>query len=96
MSDPYAILGLDSNADGPAIRQRYLALVRQFTPDQAPERFAEIHSAYEQLSCVANRLTRQLFETKTNDSLDVVLADARSRLLEKRILAGVLFSLIKT
>ena len=35
---------------------RYLELVRQFPPDQAPERFAAVHAAYDALRDPARRL----------------------------------------
>ena len=47
--DPYAILGLPRGCDESDVRRRYLELVRQFPPDRAPERFAEIRGAYESL-----------------------------------------------
>ncbi len=47
MNDPYEVLGLTPDAGETEIRQRYLELVRAFPPDQAPERFAAIHAAYE-------------------------------------------------
>ena len=45
MNDPYVQLGLPPSADETEIRRRYLELVRQFPPDRAPERFAEIRAA---------------------------------------------------
>lgn len=44
MNDPYVQLGLSPSADETEIRRRYLELVRQFPPDRAPERFAEIRA----------------------------------------------------
>ena len=49
MIDPYEQLGLPPSADETEIRQHYLELVRQFPPDRAPERFAEIRAAYDAL-----------------------------------------------
>lgn len=37
MNDPYKTLGLSPDADPTSVRQRYLTLVRQFSPDQAPK-----------------------------------------------------------
>ncbi len=42
MIDAYETLGLPNDADEAQIRTRYLELVREFPPDRAPERFAEI------------------------------------------------------
>ena len=45
VTDPYDVLGLPADADDDAIRRKYLELVRQFTPDQNPEKFAQVRSA---------------------------------------------------
>ena len=50
MRDPFTVLGVDEAADDAEIRRRYLALVRDFPPDRAPERFREYRAAYEALS----------------------------------------------
>jgi DnaJ-class molecular chaperone len=50
MHDPFTVLGVDEAADDAEIRRRYLALVRDFPPDRAPERFREYRAAYEALS----------------------------------------------
>ena len=42
MADPYGVLGLPADADDEVIRRRYLELVRQYTPEQNPEKFAAI------------------------------------------------------
>jgi DnaJ-class molecular chaperone len=63
MSDPFTVLGVDETADDAAIRRRYLALVRDFPPDQAPERFQEYRAAYEALSDERKRLEMTLLRT---------------------------------
>ena len=101
MSDPYEVLGLPTHADEAEIRrrylelvrQRYLALVREFPPDRAPERFAAIRAAYDEVRDLARRLEAQLFETATSDSLDAIAADLRARLIEVRLPLDVLLSL---
>ena len=93
MSDPYEVLGLPTHADEAEIRRRYLELVRQFPPDRAPERFAAIRAAYDDVRDTARRLEAQLFETATSDSLDAIAADLRARLIEVRLPLDVLLSL---
>jgi curved DNA-binding protein CbpA len=93
MSDPYEVLGLPGHADETEIRQRYLELVRQFPPDRAPERFAAIRAAYEEVRDPGRRLEAQLFETATSDSLDTIAADLRARLTAGRLPLDVLLSL---
>lgn len=94
MSDPYETLGLKPGADEGAIRASYLALVRRFPPEREPERFAEIRTAYERLSNPTARVERQLFDVQAHDSLEAILAEARSRLRQRRISTEVLLSLV--
>lgn len=96
MSDPYEVLGLPTHADEAEIRRRYLELVRQFPPDRAPERFAAIRAAYDEVRNPGRRLEAQLFETATSDSLDAITADLRARLIEVRLPLDVLLSLADT
>jgi len=63
MADPFTILGVDETAGDAEIRSRYLALVRDFPPDRAPDRFQEYRAAYETLSDERKRLEMQLLHT---------------------------------
>jgi curved DNA-binding protein CbpA len=60
-ADPFAILGVAQDADDDAVRARYLALVREHSPERDPEHFAVIRSAYEVLRTRRDRLRRRLF-----------------------------------
>jgi DnaJ-class molecular chaperone len=93
MNDPYAVLGLPANADLAQIRQRYLDLVRQFPPDQAPEQFAAIRAAYEEVRDPRRRLEVRLFEPGCGDSLDAIAADLRARLVAGRMPVDALLAL---
>jgi len=44
--DPMRTLGLSINASQEQIRARYLKLIKQFPPEQEPQRFQEIQLAY--------------------------------------------------
>jgi curved DNA-binding protein CbpA len=94
MNDPYEIFGLTADASEAEIRQRYLELVRQYPPDRAPERFAEIHAAYDALRDPARRLHAQLFmfETKS-DSFEAIASELRLRLRNARLPVQTLLSL---
>lgn len=84
MIDPYQTLGLPGRATEDEVRKRYLELVREFRPDQAPERFAEIRAAYDAVRDPSRRLESELFEPETTtDTLDALAAKVRSRLRER-------------
>jgi curved DNA-binding protein CbpA len=93
MSDPYEILGVSPLADETEIRRRYLELVREFSPERAPERFAAIRAAYDEVRDPARRLEAQLFEPSTSDSLDAIVATLRARLRAARLSPDALLSL---
>jgi curved DNA-binding protein CbpA len=63
MRDPFTVLGVTDDADDAEIRHRYLALVRKFPPDRAPERFQELRAAYDALSDERKRLETKLLHT---------------------------------
>jgi curved DNA-binding protein CbpA len=45
--DPFKVLGLPTDAGEAEIRARYLELVRQFPPERNPEKFRELHAAFQ-------------------------------------------------
>lgn len=45
--NPFAVLGLTEDASEDEIRSRYLELVKRYPPDREPERFRQIHAAFE-------------------------------------------------
>jgi curved DNA-binding protein CbpA len=96
VSDPYEVLGLERHADEAAVRRRYLELVREFSPDRAPERFAEIRAAYEQVRDPAARLEAQLFGPATGESLEGVAAALRARLRDARLPLDALLALAES
>jgi len=63
MRDPFTVLGVAEEAGDAEIRRRYLALVRDFPPDRAPDRFQDYRAAYEALSDERKRLETQLLHT---------------------------------
>jgi curved DNA-binding protein CbpA len=85
MSDPYEVLGLSRQADEAEARRRYLELVREFSPERAPERFAAIRAAYDQVRDPTRRLEAQIFELDAQDSVEAIIEDLRGRLLAQRL-----------
>jgi curved DNA-binding protein CbpA len=60
-TDPYRVLGIDRRAGDGEIKRAYFQLVRQFSPESAPEKFQEIRRAYEQLRTPESRARVDLF-----------------------------------
>ena len=59
--DPYRTLGLDRRASEAEIKRAYFQLVRQFPPEQAPEKFQEIRQAYDLLRVPETKAAIDLF-----------------------------------
>jgi DnaJ-class molecular chaperone len=95
MIDPYQTLGISPQADEKEIRNRYLELVREFPPDRAPERFASIRTAYEQLRDPAVRVRSLLFGVGKEDSIATMLTEVRNHLRNARIPTKTLLTLAK-
>ena len=93
MTDPYETLGLSQDAGEEDIRQRYLTLVRENPPERAPERFAVIRAAYDQLRDPVMSLERRLFSLTATDTFDSLLAAEQQCLGRQRIPTDVLLSL---
>jgi curved DNA-binding protein CbpA len=92
MTDPYAVLGLPADSDDEAIRRRYLELVRQFSPEHHPEKFAAIRSAYESLRDLNTRLRYRLFEAGKNESVEAIIEEITCRNPRRRVSLRTLLS----
>ena len=46
-TDPFQVLGLSKDAGEAEVRSRYLELVKRFPPEREPDRFREIHAAFQ-------------------------------------------------
>lgn len=85
MTNPLEVLNLPAESDDETIRRRYLELVREFPPEQFPERFAAVRAAYEQLRDLDTRLRYQLFEAGKHDGIDKIIETAQSRRVRRRV-----------
>ncbi len=85
MSDPYEILGLTQDSSDEAIRQRYLELVRQYSPEHHPEKFAAIRSAYESMRDLDTRLRHRLFHAGRKESVEAIIEELTCRTSRQRI-----------
>jgi curved DNA-binding protein CbpA len=94
MTDPYIVLGLPDDSDDETIRRRYLELVRQYSPEHHPEKFAAIRAAYEQLRDLNTRLRHRLFEAGKKESIDAILEEIECRSPRRRVSLKALLSLV--
>src|SRR5262249_75463 len=95
MTDPYAVLGLPPDSDDEAIRRRYLELVRQFSPERHPDRFAAIRAAYESLKDLDTRLRYRLFEAGKQESVEALIEEIKCRSPRRRLSLDTLLATLK-
>ncbi len=60
-SDPYRVLGVMSTASQAEIKRTYFGLIRQYSPETAPEQFKIIRGAYEKIKDVSRRAETDIF-----------------------------------
>ncbi len=92
MVDPFQVLGLPTDSDDETIRRRYLELVRQYSPEHNPEKFAAIRQAYEQLRDQEARIRFRLFEAGKNDTVDAIIEEMTCRRTRQRVPLKTLLS----
>ena len=95
MSDPYEVFGLPADSDDEAIRRRYLELVRRFSPEHHPERFAAVRAAYESLRDQDTRLRHRLFEAGKKDTIDAILEELSCRSARRRVSLQALLDAVR-
>src|SRR5260370_39619287 len=71
--DPYAVLGIDPDADDERIRAAYLAKLKQFPPDRCPSEFEQVRDAYELLRDRRRRAQHTLFSVNPEARLESLL-----------------------
>src|SRR6186997_1772980 len=84
MPDPFHTLGVPPDADDEAIRRRYLELAREFTPEQNPDRFAAVRTAYEKVKDLDRRVQYRLFEAVKDDTIEALIEEAACRSPRRR------------
>jgi curved DNA-binding protein CbpA len=94
VTDPYAVLGLPPDSDDEAIRRRYLELVRQYSPEHHPEKFAAVRAAYESLRDLNTRLRYRLFEAGKNESVEAIIEEITCRTPRRRVSLRTLLSTV--
>jgi curved DNA-binding protein CbpA len=94
MTDNYAILGLPADSDDEAIRRRYLELVREFSPERHPERFAAIRQAYESLRDLDTRVRHRLFEAGKSESIEALIEEVACQSPRRRLSLQTLLTVL--
>lgn len=61
MNNPFEILAVSADATDEVIKKAYLKKVKEYPPDQAPEQFQAVRSAYESVQNHKARLAYTLF-----------------------------------
>ncbi len=96
IDDPYEVLDLAPSADEAEVRQKYLARVRQYPPDLAPEEFARTRAAYDALRDPVQRMEDRLFDLRGTDTFDAVRAELVRGLRDHRFSTDQLLKLAET
>ncbi len=94
MDDPHIVLGLPADADNEAIRRRYLELVRQFSPEHHPEKFAAIRAAYERLRDRNARVRYRLLEAGRKETIESIVEEIACRNSRRRVSLKTLLSVL--
>jgi DnaJ-class molecular chaperone len=94
MDDPHVVLGLAADADDEAIRRRYLELVRRFSPEHHPEKFAAIRAAYERLRDRNARVRYRLFEVGRKETIESIVEEIACRSSRRRVSLKTLLSVL--
>lgn len=86
--DFYNILGIDRNSTPEKIKKAYFGLVREFPPDQHPEKFKTVRKAYEILSDPIAKKEYDV-ESKHGDKLKDLLEKAEDEMESERWEAAI-------
>lgn len=95
MSDPYSILGLPTDCEDDAIRRRYLELVKQYPPEQYPERFTQYRAAFDMLRDLDTRLRYRLFEAGKEATVDGIIKELACQTPRRRLSLKTLLSVLE-
>jgi curved DNA-binding protein CbpA len=95
VSNPYAVLGVAPDSDDETIRRRYLELVRRYTPEHHPERFAAVRAAYESLRDQDTRLRHRLFEAGKEETVDALIEELACRSPRPRLSLETLLTVVR-
>ncbi len=75
-ADPYSVLGIEPTAGDEAIRAAYLAKLKLYPPDRAPDEFERVREAYDELRDRRQRARHMLFSTSRDQPIATLLETA--------------------
>ncbi len=75
-SDPYSVLGIEPTAGDEAIRAAYLAKLKLYPPDRAPDEFERVREAYDVLRDKRQRARTMLFSAGHDQPIASLLETA--------------------
>lgn len=84
MLSDYFILGLDIDATDEAIRDRYLHLVKQYSPEKNPARFQDITESYERIKTRRQAIKSRIFGHGNRDPEAALTQLGRSVMITRR------------
>ena len=85
---PWDVLEIDETDDKKTIKKAYAVLIKQYKPDENPEKFQQIQAAYKQALQLAKGLTTEN-KVKTIHSNNVISQESKTQDEEDFILSGV-------
>ena len=90
-SNAHQILELKPDATAEEVRKAYLSLVRQYPPDRDPDKFRDIHAAYQMLNDPMVQAAALL--TRNQDKPDLLAAIEAAEKVRPRLSALNLLAL---
>jgi len=84
MLNAFITLDLPLDASDQKIRDRYLALIKQFPPEKAPDRFHIINNAYESIKDKRTRVNTHLFSALISHNYEDVLRNMADEVKVKK------------
>lgn len=89
----YAILGLSPESTPEELRKRYLALVKQYTPETHPTRFAQIRHAYENIDNSIELLDDMVLLDSDGASIRELIAEVLEDIRDERVPTQILLNM---
>ncbi len=94
MDDPHVVLNLPADVDDETIRRRYLELVRRYSPEHHPEKFAAIRAAYERLRDRSARVRYRLLEAGRKETIEAIVEEIACRNSRRRVSLKTLLNVL--